>query len=293
MNKENEEEKAELTFKEQYDKISSTPEMAAILKQHGEIYLQGKEGEIGRKAMGKGWKMVDDALIEATGLEGRPEGLTTSDWAKEIALENKKLKDELSANEASPIVDNEEKKLHAIEVQTLKAQLKEQMELNDNLKSSGIKKETSQLITNALQGSNFEPALSETVLSDLIEMRKNKLVSNSKVVDGKTIFYKDNSEPYMNLNGLPMSAKEVSQVVFKDLLFTKKAGGNADSSDKPEVKGDFMVLPNATNIKTFGELRVEFAKAMSAKGWASHEQRYIKLMQGTIKHYKLDKLRME
>jgi hypothetical protein len=89
-----------------------------------------------------------------------------------------------------------------------------------------------------------------------------------------------------------MSAKEVGKELFKDVFHSKKAGGNASNEDKPIVKGDIVVLDNPQNISTFAQFNAEFAKAVAPKGWASHEDRYIKLQQSTIKHYKLDKLPM-
>lgn len=298
MSEENQEKAKELTFTEQYAKISNSPEMAAILKQHGELYAQGKEGEIGRTAMGKGWRMVDDAVLPIMGLDKLPEGMTTSQYAASIATKNIELQqqlEKLSNKPAEPVVNNNEelKQLHQSQVEALKMQLSEQAKGFEDLKLKSVQNKTAQSLTKALQGSSYNPAFGDSVLNEILSSRTKRLVNNSKEVDNKTIFYNEGNEPYMNPNGLPMSAKEVTSEVFKDLFFKKSEGGNANGDKKPSVKGDILVMTNVSNIKTFGDFNAEFAKAMSVKGWAKHESKYKELQKATQGHYFPNGLRME
>lgn len=289
--------KVELTFKEQYDKISNTPEMAAILKRHGELYAQGKEGEVGRNAMGKGWRMVDDAVLPIMGLDKLPEGMTTSQYNASIAtkyIETKKQLDKLTSEKPEPKTINEDSnKLYEARIAAIQAKLDEQSQNFEALKMQGAQDKTAQSLAQSLQGANYNPAFGDSVLNEIISSRTKRLVNNSKEVDSKTIFYNEQNEPYMNPNGLPMSAKEVTSEVFQDLFFKKSAGGNAADNKVPSVKGDIMVLPNISNIKTFGEFNAEFAKAMQVKGWAKHEKRYTELQKATQGHYFPNGLKME
>jgi hypothetical protein len=288
--------KAELTFKEQYDKISNTPEMAAILKRHGETYLEAKEGELGRTYTGKALNMLDSVYMEAMGLDKRPDGKTTDiiiNTAKEN-LELKKQLEKLSNEKPEPKTINEDSnKLYEARIAAIQQKLDEQSQNFEALKMQGAQDKTAQSLAQSLQGANYNPAFGDSVLNEIISSRTKRLVNNSKEVDSKTIFYNEQNEPYMNPNGLPMSAKEVTSEVFQDLFFKKSAGGNAADNKVPSVKGDIMVLPNISNIKTFGEFNAEFAKAMQVKGWAKHEKRYTELQKATQGHYFPNGLKME
>jgi len=288
----NEQEKAtqeqqkELTTQQMIDMVKDKPEFAAILNQHGKKYLEIHEVELGKKAMGKGWKQVDDAVLSAMGLEERPEGMNTSQYAGHLATEYKKLLDKVGNQEQQQKESTDKDQLHA-------AQLAKVNEDNEALRkqiAAFADKEYSTNIANNinsyLSDQTFKQSYSKDDLQELREIRTNSIIGRAKEVGGKTIFYNKTNEPYMNPNGLPMTAQEVAAVEFSSMFQVKKEGGNADDdAGKGKIKGDIVAIPNIINIKSFAQLKDEFVKVIQPKGWAWHEKRTKDLFKATQDHY--------
>jgi hypothetical protein len=285
-----------LTNQQKLDSLKDTAEYAALLNNHGKLYLESQEGELGRKYTGKALNMLDNLYMEAMGLKEKPEGKTTDiiiNTAKEN-LELKKQLEKLSQKETKDVDNNNEdlKILHNNQVLAMQKQIDELNKKNESLLVVSQDKETSNSIALGLQNATFDPKYSDRDLEDLISIRKNRLLSNRKRIDNKDVFYKETGEVYEHANGLPMSAKEVANVVFSDLFLTKKAGGNAnDTNNKASIiKGDVLTMENVSNLNSYSEFNREFNKLVQAKGWAAHEERTIKLKRATIEHYKLGSL---
>lgn len=284
------EENKELTIQQKIDAIKDTPEMAALLNNHGKRYLESQEGELGKKYTGQAWNKLDTTMFEKTGIK-KPDGVKTSDYLSSIALENTSLKEKLKTfedktNVEDTTIPDAQKELHLAEVAALKELLTTAGDLNTKLLTEKTEQTELRKFSKARQGKNYNPAFSQDVLNELLSSRTKQIVSLSKEVEGKTIYYKVDNSPYMNPNGLPMSAKEVSDLVFKDLYFTKTGGG--DASDKPkviDVKGDVLTIENANNIKTFAEYNKVFAKLMQSKGRTKRDKEYNKLQKATQEHY--------
>ena len=292
-----EEKKAELTNQQKLDALKDTAEYAALLNNHGKTYLEAKEGELGRKYTGQAWNLLDKKYMEAMGLEERPDGKTT-DIIINTALENVKLKEKLASlsSEENNNKGNEDLKgLHANQIAAMQKQLEEANRKSESLVNDLLHKETSNAIALGLQNATFDPKYSESVLGDLIKIRKDRLLDNRKVIDGKDVFYKSDGTIYEHANGLPMSAKEVANEAFKDLFQVKTKGGNADNENgnATTIKGDIAVIPNANNLKSYAEFTTEFNKVVRAKGWAAHDTKTTELKRATIKHYKLEGLPLE
>jgi hypothetical protein len=287
-------ESKELTVSQQIEKLKDTPEFAAILNQHGKTYHELKAEEAGGSFMGKAYNNVDTALMEELGLDERPKGKTT-ELVRQLAKDKKALEAKLSKAEKqdSNEVNDDKQQLYESQLSALQKQINDLTEANNHLAAKGQRQKATNSLVNGLTGANFDPNLSNSVLSEIKAMRIKNAVSNSKEVEGKTIFYMDDGNPYTNLNGLPMSAKEVGQELFKDIFHKKTAGGNSSNDDKPQVKGDIVVIPNHQNITTFSEFNKEFEKAMRAKGLTRKDDKYYELQRATSDHYKFKGLPME
>ena len=286
----------ELTTVDQIEKFKASPEFAAILNQHAKTYHGLKAEETGASFMGKGWRMVDDAVLPIMGLEKLPDGMTTSKYMASIAKENKALKAKLEGakpKEDTSNQDAEKEQLHNSQLSAMQLQIEELQKKNQTLEVTGKHQKAKNSLASGLVGISFDPNLGTNLLDETKANRINNAVQNSKEIEGKIVFYKNDGEPYTNLNGLPMSATEVSHELFKDIIFVKKAGGSADIEEKAIVKGDIVVLPNPQNITTFAEFNTEFAKAMRAKGLTRKDDEYYKLQRATRDHYKLEGLPAE
>ena len=284
-----------LSVSEKIENLKDTPEFAAILNQHGKTYHELKAEESGASFMGKAYNKVDSALMEEMGWKERPKGFTT-DLVRQIAKENKELKAKLetgNAKKVEPSQDTEKQQLHNSQLSALQKQIEELENKNQTLEVLGKHQKAKNSLANALVGVTFDPNLGTNLLDETKANRINNAVKNSKEIDGKIVFYKNDGDPYTNLNGLPMSAKEVGLTLFKDIIFEKKAGGNATKEERPTVKGDIVVLPNPQSISTFAEFNKEFAKAMRAKGLTRKDDKYYEIQRATQDHYKLKGLPME
>jgi len=282
---------AKPTFQEQFDSIKDSPEFATYLNQYKNQVIEFVEPELGRKAMGKGWKEVDDAILTELGLEKRPEGMNTSQFAAHIA---KKLK-ALEANaptEEDKTKKEETSKLHEAEKEQLRKELEDlrlaQNELLEREFGNSVKGE----INSFLSGQAFKQNYTKEDLAELKDVRINGILARAKKVDGKTIIYQKDGTPYLN-NGLPMNAQEVAAIEFKSMFQVKAPGGNSDDDTTATVvKGDVLTMANTNTIKTYAEFISEFAKAVAPKGWAAHEERTTKLKKATYEHYFPNKLPM-
>ena len=284
-----------LTESETIEKYKASPEFAAILNQHGKTYHELKAEESGASFIGKGLKMVDDALMEELGLKDRPKGKTT-ELIRQLARDKKELESKLAGikpAEDTANQDAEKEQLYMSQLSAKDKQIQELLEKNEGLTKQGKQQKATSNLVNGLLGATYDPNYSSSVLDEIKAGRIKNAVNNSKEIDGKIIYYLDDGTPYTNLNGLPMSAKEVGQVLFKDIFHTKTAGGNAGKEDKPHVKGDIVVIPNPENIKSFTEFNNEFARAMRAKGLTRKDDEYYKLQKATSEHYKFKGLPSE
>ena len=277
----------EVSVTEQIEKLKNTPEFAAILNQHGKTYHELKAEETAASFMGKAYTNVDSAYMEELGLTEKPKG-KTADIVRQIAKENKAMKAKLEGEQPKNETQNEEKEqLHNSQLSAMKKMIEELQEKNQTLEVKGKHQKAKNSLASGLVGAMFNPNLGSNLLDETKANRINNAVQNSKEIDGKIVFYKNDGDPYTNLNGLPMSAKEVGHELFKDILFVKKAGGSATNEEKAIIKGDIVVLPNIQNIKTFAQFNDEFAKAMQAKGLTRKDDKYYELQRATRDHYKL------
>lgn len=130
-------------------------------------------------------------------------------------------------------------------------------------------------------------------METLISVRKQNLIKNSKQFEGKTIYYKDSeqTQPYLDTIGNPMTAKDVADKVFGSLYHVKTPGGNGVDSDgtEPTVKGEIVEL-DVSKIKSKKDLYGALNKALAAKGLAVHEEEALKIQRATIEHYGLKDL---
>jgi hypothetical protein len=290
------EDKKQPTTQEIINSIKDTPEMAALLNASNESHFKLKEDELGGKYMGKAYNSVDNALMETLGIKDRPSGKTT-ELVTNIAKENKELKKQLESLNNTEITkpkeDNTAKEeLYNAQLSELQKQIAELNQTNIDLTTNSRNKEVSSKLRNAASKLTFNAAYSSSLLDETLENRISKAVTNSKEIDGQTIYYNSNQDPYMEL-GKPMDASKVANELFKDLIQVKTAGGAASNDSKPHVKGDIVVLPNHQNITTFSQFNKEFEKAMRTKGLTRKDDKYYELQRNTRDHYKFKGLPSE
>jgi len=229
------------------------------------------------------------------GWDERPKG-KTADLVRQLAKDKKALEEKLKGikpKEDTSADDANKEQLFKSQLSAKDKMIADLLKEKESLEVQGKRQKAANSLANALTGETFNPNLGDSVLAEIKAIRINKAVENSKEIDGKIVFYMEDGNPYTNLNGLPMSAKEVGKELFKDVFFNKTAGGDANNEEKSTVKGDIVVLANPQSITTFAEFNAEFAKAMRAKGLTRKDDKYYELQRATSKHYKFGSLPAE
>jgi len=290
---ENEEQKppeaVEQTTIQKIEALKGTTEFQQLLSNSNNSFFEANVGGKLKDAYGH----VDSAFTEVLGLS-KPEGKKTSEWAKEIALEYKTLKDSKGDTTKLDEAIEQGKQLSKAQIATLKA---ENLKLNTELQAQqlqGVQNVVNSELSNVLTQKTFNPAFGETELKELLDIRKNRLVNNSKRHEGKTIYYKDaeKTQPYLDTLGEPMKVDQVANQVFGSLYQTKKAGGNADPTGVPTVEGDTVSM-DMSKITTFSDFNKQFKQAMATQGITEREPKYLKIMTATSKKYKIGQMPLE
>jgi hypothetical protein len=190
--------------------VKGTNEFNSILKNHAESYAAAKEDEFGRKAQGKAYRNIDDAIAEA-GYTPKEEGVFTSDYAAQLAKDYLKVSKELEelkggSDDQKDQANKEKEDLYnsRIEAANKKAEAAEKALLIEIAK--GKRKEIASLLESGANTVNFHPTMPDTVVSATKQARINEVIANSKEIDGKTIYYDENGKEFQRGDGMPMTA---------------------------------------------------------------------------------------
>ena len=270
------------------ESLKETNEFQTLLKNSNEAYFNANIGEKVREA----YTNIDNVFDEVLGVK-KQQHQKTSEVTKNLLLELKTLRENKGNSKKTDEILAEHKKLSTAKSNKLMNELKEAQEQISRLQLGHKQQIIKNELSNILAQKTFNPALGETELKELLEIRTNRLVNNSKRHEGKTIYYKDaeKTQPYLNTLGDPMTAAEVSNVVYSSLFLNKKAGGSAkpETQNNTTIEGNIVSL-DMSKIKNFEQANQQFSEAMATKGIPSHDKKYIDLQRDTFNHYDILKL---
>ncbi len=270
------------------ESLKETNEFQTLLKNSNEAYFNANIGEKVREA----YTNIDNVFDEVLGVK-KQQHQKTSEVTKNLLLELKTLRENKGNSKKTDDILAEHKKLSTAKSNKLMSELKEAQEQINKLQLGHKQQVIKNELSNILAQKTFNPALGETELKELLEIRTNRLVNNSKRHEGKTIYYKDaeKTQPYLNTLGDPMTAAEVSNVVYSSLFLNKKAGGSAkpETQNNTTIEGNIVSL-DMSKIKNFEQANQQFSEAMATKGIPSHDKKYIDLQRETFKYYDILKL---
>ena len=270
------------------ESLKDTSEFQTLLKNSNEAYFNANIGEKVREA----YTNIDNVFDDVLGVK-KQQHQKTSEIAKNLVLELKGLRENKGNGKKNDDILAEHKKLSTAKSNKLMSELKDAQEEINKLQLEGKQQVIKNELSNILAQKTFNPALGETELKELLDIRTNRLVNNSKRHEGKTIYYKDaeKSQPYLNTLGDPMTAAEVSNVVYSSLFLNKKAGGSAnpETQNNTTIEGNIVSL-DMSKIKNFEEANQQFSESMASKGIPSHDKKYIDLQRDTFNHYDILKL---
>ena len=270
------------------ESLKDTSEFQTLLKNSNEAYFNANIGEKVREA----YTNIDNVFDDVLGVK-KQQHQKTSEVTKNLLLELKTFRENKGNGKKNDDILEEHKKLSTAKSNKLMSELKVAQEEINKLQLGHKQQVIKNELSNILAQKTFNPALGETELKELLEIRTNRLVNNSKRHEGKTIYYKDTekSQPYLNTLGDPMTAAEVSNVVYSSLFLNKKAGGSAnpETQNNTTIEGNIVAL-DMSKIKNFEQANLQFSEAMATKGIPSHDKKYIDLQRETFNHYDILKL---
>jgi hypothetical protein len=258
------------------------------------------------------YDFVDNAL-KSEGLD-KPEGVKTSEWVNMIAKQNKELSDKISTMSANPdkkelsdkistMSANPDKLAEQIDALTQKHKKEKQTfnkiaqeeiakrdaEINnlkkiqtDVMKQSEIQKSVAKL--------EFNKGLDEKLINDIIQVKTQILIHNSKIEDGVVVWCNPDGTPIKD-GILNASLDSILRSEFDSVLHKSVAGGNAGT--QPTNTGTFngqQVIVDTTRFKTQEEFLNEFNKVAQSKGIAKGEQ-YDSLYWDAFERYNVKELR--
>lgn len=288
------------------DKLSSDPTLQAqvldilkgteVGKQYTETvaknYFEQNIGQEHRKI----YDFVDDA-IKSTGKE-KPDGVKTSEWVKMIAQQNQELSDKVKTMSATPDKLNEEiEKLtakHKKEKQHFQTTAEQEIAKRDEQINSLMTAQTQQkkqtAISTALKSLEFNKGLDERLINDIIQVKTQILIQNSKIEDGAVVWCSPEGTPIKD-GILNASLDTILKKEFDSVLHKSVAGGNAGT--QPNAQNNFngqQVMIDPTQFKTQEQFLNEFNKLAQAKGIAKGEQ-YDSLYWEAFDRYNVNQLK--
>jgi hypothetical protein len=159
------------------------------------------------------------------------------------------------------------------------------------LQKSGFEQNISNKIDNILALKTFK-AMDEYELKDLVDVRKSRIIQNTKTLDnGKTVFYNPvDQKPYLDTLGEPMTLEAVASIHFKTLFLDKTPGGNAEEKVNTAVDKGNVIAIDMKDVKSKQDFFNQFKNKIAPKGLASHEESYLKIQRATMEHYKINDL---
>jgi hypothetical protein len=284
---ESENNKQEPTAIELIEKVKGTEEFKTLLDNHTQSYWEQNIGNELKTI----YSTIDNAVKDTLGLD-KPSDIKTSEWVKQNLSKLTEAQKELEALKSKGNANEEQEKLWKAKFRKLSEQINEKEQMINNITQKGFENNVNSQLDTYLVGKNFNPVYSEGDLKDLVNLRKMRIVKNTKELpNGKIAVYNpDTNEPYLDTLGEPMSIKAVAEQVFNSLYQAKKEGGNAPS-DVPKGNAEGNVLPiDVASIKSKQDFFKEFQKVIAPKGLASHEKQYLEIQRATMEYYGINKL---
>ena len=241
-----------------------------------------------------------DAQFKEKGIE-KPEGMKTSEHLILIASSNKDLADKLAAANADPSKSKEEVQnlidKHKKEIEEITSNYNKTIGEKDGLISSLNQKQVvalkSSTLDKGMSSIKFQKGFSAEVIKDIVGFKKQQLITNSKVDDGKIVWCKADGTPIKGANGVNNATlDEVLQAEFKAYIETSNPGGNAGKKGD-QGAGKFTgteIIVDVSSVKTQLAFLTEFEKVAQANGLSKSDENYNNLYEDAKKRYNVHSL---
>jgi hypothetical protein len=157
------------------ESLKDTSEFKTLLKNSNEAYFNANIGEKVREA----YTNIDNVFDEVLGVK-KQQHQKTSEVTKNLLLELKTFRENKGNGKKNDDILAEHKKLSTAKSNKLMNELKEAQEQINKLQLGHKQQIIKNELSNILAQKTFNPALGETELKELLEIRTNRLVNNSK-----------------------------------------------------------------------------------------------------------------
>ncbi len=286
MSEDNKEVKAPSTI-EIIESIKDTEEFKTLLSNSNQDHWKANiGGEL--KTI---YSNIDTKAKDALGTD-KPDNVKTSDWVYQNLVKGQEALKQLEALKSKGDTNAEQEQLWKAKFNKQQEAINEAKNTISSLTEKGFQNNISNKLDNYLALKTFNAVYAESELKDIVDVRKSRIINSAKKLDnGKTVYYDPMTDkPYLDTLGEPMSLNSVAEIHFNSLFEAKTPGGSADDKTSTAInKGDVIAM-DMNDIKSKQDFFKQFTTKIAPKGYASHEEKYLKIQRATMEHYKINSL---
>jgi len=241
-----------------------------------------------------------DAKFNELGFE-KQDGQKTSEFLVQIAAKNKELAEKLEAVSQDPdkskkalqdLIEKNKKEIEQITNNYNKA-IQEKDGIINELNQKQVSSLKSSTINQGIAKLNFSKGFSDEMINDILKLKKQELISHSRVENDKIVWCDEQGIPIKGPNGVTHATlEEVLTSKFKAYLETSSPGGGAGKTTDFGASGftGKEIHIDITNVKTRMDFLTYFDKVASANGISKEDDNYNNLYIDAKARYNIDAL---
>jgi hypothetical protein len=280
---ESKDEKAQPTVIEQIEAIKNTEEFKTLVNNHAKQYIGGELKTV--------YSAFDSVVKDTLGLD-KPADIKSTDWLKQNLSKVTDIQKELTALKGKGTDNEAQNKLWSDKFNKLKGELSAKEQQIKDISQKGFENNVSSQLDNFLVGKPFKPTYSNEDVQLLVNAKKAKIISNTKMLEnGKTAVYNPSEDKYyLDTLGEPLTPVQVAELEFNAMFHTKTPGGQTPTGEtKAVIEGDVIAI-DMGEVKTKKQFFDQFQIKLAPKGLASHSKEFLQIQRATMEHYKINDL---
>jgi len=224
-------------------------------KQHFEANIGTKVSEI--------YTNIDNDIFEVLGVRKDPNQKTYDFLKSNVLSELKELKTKGNADpdKAQKIkaLEDEVKSLkekttnsefwHETHQKALKEFEQKELQYKNQLQeleTGNLKNVVNTDLSMGLTGLKFNPTIPQSAIDALASTVKNQALANSKIVDGKVMYMKEDGTPWLDKEYKPITSKGIFAEKLSDIIDVTPAGGGK----APTGKGGEIITVKTGDVET-------------------------------------------
>lgn len=271
-------------------------------KQHFDQNIGPKVAEI--------YSNIDQDIFDILGIRKDKDTKTYDFLKNEVLSKFKELKEKgnVTDDEKQQKIDSLEQKVQELtqagaDGQFWKNSLEEAQKKWDKEKTelqgtidNHVKENRTFVVSNdlatGLSGLKFNPNIPESAINALTDSIKNSAIANSKIVEGKVVYLKEDGTPWLNNEFKPITAKDIFAEKMGDVLETSSGGGGAAPKKTGKIitvgEGDSATKKVTLDPSTFNtklQFHNEIEKVLTKEGVEKNSKQWNDLTTEAYKEY--------